>query len=541
VIGKVFWWGAVAELAPEELAPHVGTYLQALVRRNLIRPERSTFAGEDCFGFHHILIQEAAYRGTPKEQRADLHERFASWIERMAGDRLVEFEEVIGYHLEQSYHYRAELGTPVDELRPLGRRAGRPLASAGARALERRDMSAATELLGRATTLLPEDDADRLPVLLGLGETRTESGDLEGAEAALDEAERLAEVSGDGAAAANASILRLFLLEWSDPKRLPEDPTVGAERLIRRLDELGDDRGVARAWRLIGDLYAARSRYAEADGAFERAMEHARRAGDRREEADARGRHIGSGVYGPAPVDEVARRCDEALAAVGGPGGAGGHEAPVLRALAVVRGMEGRFDEARELAARAREILRDRGLKLRATWVSETSGTIERLAGDLAAAEREFRRGFDEADELGDNGFRATVAAALAHTLVEQRRLEEADELVHLAETSAAEDDLASQVLWRATRGRMLALSGSAVEAQAVARDAITLAESTDDINMHADALADLAEVFAGGEDPTGAMDALDRAIDLYERKGNVVASASARRRRIALEKTASS
>jgi class 3 adenylate cyclase/tetratricopeptide (TPR) repeat protein len=530
VIGKVFWWGAVAELAPPDVGLSVGTHLQALVRRDLIRPERSTFAGEDAFQFHHLLIQEAAYRGTPKEQRAAMHERFADWVSRSAGERAQEFEEVMGYHLEQAFRYGAELGAPAGSLDALGLRAGRPLAAAGARALERRDMFAAADLLGRSGALFRTAPTERLAVLPALGEARVETGDLLGAEEALTEAERLAEELGDDRVLANAAIQRLFLLESTDPKRLTEDATVSAARWIDRLENLGDDVGLARAWRLVGELHGTRSRYAAAAAAFERAIGHARRAGDAREEAESLGLSIGSVVFGPAPAVEIEHRCAQVIAAVGG---TGGHEAPALRALALVRAMEGRFDEARTLAGRARSILEDLGLRLRASWVSETAGEIEMLAGDPAAAERELRQGFDVADELGEQGFRATAAAALAHALVAQGRLEEADHFAHESELSAAEDDIASQVLWRSARARILGASGAATNAEALAREALALVEQTDDVGMHADTLADLAEVLVSAGDGPGAAESLERAAVLYEAKGNAVAADRSRRRRV--------
>ena len=58
----------------------------ALVRKELIRPERSTLPGEDAFRFRHLLIRDSAYEAIPKARRAELHERFADWLERVAGD-----------------------------------------------------------------------------------------------------------------------------------------------------------------------------------------------------------------------------------------------------------------------------------------------------------------------------------------------------------------------------------------------------------------------------------------------------------------------
>ena len=146
VMGTGFWWGAVAELAPEAIRPAVGGSLQTLVRKGLIVPARSTLAGEDAFAFHHGLVQDATYRAVPKERRAELHEGFAGWIERRAGDRGTEYEEVIGYHLEQASRYRAELGSVYHAAR-IGVRAAERLRSAGRRALARGDMPGAVSLL----------------------------------------------------------------------------------------------------------------------------------------------------------------------------------------------------------------------------------------------------------------------------------------------------------------------------------------------------------------------------------------------------------
>jgi class 3 adenylate cyclase/tetratricopeptide (TPR) repeat protein len=527
VIGKVFWWGAVVDLAPAEMRSSVGAHLQSLVRKDLIRPERSTMAGEDAFRFHHILLQETAYEGAPKEARARLHERFADWIEGNAGDRIVEVELLVGYHLERAYRYRAELEAVGDRERGLAARAALRLAAAANRAVERRDAPTAVDLLGRAVALFDVDAADRGPLLLELADMRAETGDLVGAEDALEDAAAFATVTVDEGLKAKVAVLRLFLLESIDPKRLTVDAVVEAERLIAVLAGLGDDTGVARAWRLMGELHMSRSRYAAADQALERAISYARRAGATRDEEGALGGYTGSGVFGPAHVSEIERRCNELLDRTSGVA----HQAPALRALAEVRAMQGRFDEARELAARARAILEDLGLRLRASWVSQTSGTIEMRAGDPAAAEREFRAGIDAASSLGERGAQATLAAMLAHALLAQGRIEDAEGAAADCAATAAEDDLASQVIWRGATARVLAARGDIDGARALAGRAVSMAETTDDINMQADALVDRGEVAALAGRHADAFRDFDTALRRYAEKGNVAAAERVRPR----------
>src|SRR5581483_6598610 len=102
---------------------------------------------------------------------------------------------LVGYHVEQAYRYRAELG-PVDERgQLLGRRAADALIAAGKRALERSDGPAAANLLSRAFDLQPEDPrrAELLPLI---ATARAEAGDYPGALALIEEAVALAEGSG---------------------------------------------------------------------------------------------------------------------------------------------------------------------------------------------------------------------------------------------------------------------------------------------------------------------------------------------------------
>ena len=79
VEGEIFHRGAVQALAPEE--PQVTARLAGLVRRELIRSEHTQIPGDDGFRFRHLLIRDAAYDALPKSARAELHERFASWLE----------------------------------------------------------------------------------------------------------------------------------------------------------------------------------------------------------------------------------------------------------------------------------------------------------------------------------------------------------------------------------------------------------------------------------------------------------------------------
>ena len=103
VEGEIFHRGGVQALAPEET--QVTTRLAALVRRQLVRPDRAQIAGDDGYRFRHLLIRDAAYEALPKAVRADLHARFADWLDEH-GHSLVELDEIVGYHLEQAARYR---------------------------------------------------------------------------------------------------------------------------------------------------------------------------------------------------------------------------------------------------------------------------------------------------------------------------------------------------------------------------------------------------------------------------------------------------
>ena len=125
VEGRLFHRGAVAALLSEPERPAVGTHLLTLVRKELIRPDRATLPGDDGFRFGHILIRDAAYDAIPKRQRAALHEQYADWLVSRLGDDAP--DEIVGYHLEQAYRYRVELGAPDPAL------GGRAAETAGGR------------------------------------------------------------------------------------------------------------------------------------------------------------------------------------------------------------------------------------------------------------------------------------------------------------------------------------------------------------------------------------------------------------------------
>ena len=133
--------GGARQSWPRDRRRPAGALLAALVRKELIRPHEAI---EDAFRFRHMLIRDAAYERIPKELRSELHERFAGWLEG-SGE---EFDEIIGYHLEQAYHCLIGLGRPGCEGEALAERAAERLAESGRRAYARGDIAGGGEPAG---------------------------------------------------------------------------------------------------------------------------------------------------------------------------------------------------------------------------------------------------------------------------------------------------------------------------------------------------------------------------------------------------------
>ena len=186
VEGRLFHRGAVAELLPSHGANGLGGIFLALTRKELLRPDRSLYEGDDGFRFNHALIRDVAYASMPKELRADLHARLASWVESQTGAQLTGQDEMVGYHLEQAYLTRAELGRVSTE--PAPSHWGPPARTSGTTRLDRGEFAAAAALLERACRLLTVEPSERAVLVAELGRALRGTGALEAADAALAEA-----------------------------------------------------------------------------------------------------------------------------------------------------------------------------------------------------------------------------------------------------------------------------------------------------------------------------------------------------------------
>jgi predicted ATPase/class 3 adenylate cyclase len=525
VEGNVFHREAMRELAPAALVDDVDRSLTALVRRDMIRPDRSSFADDEAFRFRHILLQDAAYRSLPKETRARLHERFADWLEGVAGERVHEFEEILGYHLEQAFRFLTELGEAGDGASALASRASERLESAGHRALRRSDRAAAVRLLERAVSLAAQDTPRRAALLPDLGAALVEAGRLLDADAVLADATRAAEAAGDDSAAARALVQQQVLrLHRGEASRSAEASAV-IERVIPIFQAAGDEQGLVSALRLRAWDHWHEARAEVAASAWEEAAEHARRGGLEHERIDILGWIASSLFFGPTPVATAVERCERIRSELGDNLLA---VATVLEPLAGLHAMEGRFDEARALLATSSSTFEELGLSLHSA-VSHHTAMVELLAGDPVAAERCLRTGFAALEEMGDKDLLSTTAAMLGQALLAQDRDDDAERFAKLGADLGVEDDVITQVIWRVVEAAILRRRGELSEAERIARRAVGLAERSDFLNQRAQALVTLGDVLAESERKEGAQEALRAALDLYERKGNVVAAGQVR------------
>jgi class 3 adenylate cyclase/tetratricopeptide (TPR) repeat protein len=528
VVGQRFAQDAVQELVPDLAPGEVATHLAVLVRKQFVRPQEADVDGERSFRFQHILVRDAAYQGILKRARATLHQRFVDWADRVnrLRDRESEFEEILGYHLEQAHGYLSELGPLDDHGRSLGVLAAERLSPPGRRAFARGDMSAAANLLRRAAMLLPTNDRRRLELLPSLGEALGEIGEFAWAEVFLDEAVEGARAIGEPTLLASAELVRLLVGSHSKDGWSQDEVVRRAELSIPVFEAAGDDAGLAQAYRLLAWARGTACRYGDAATAAEQAVEHARLAGDERQRTHAASQYAVAALYGPKPVLEAIERCEEIVQQVSDDRRSRGL---VLGLVGCLEAMRGDFERARELCSNGRATLQDLGRNVVAASTSQDSCTVEMLAGDPAAAERELRRDFEVLTEMGEAYLLSTIAGELARAVYAQGRIEEADKLSGLAKEFSAPDDVTSQALWRSVRAKVLAQRGESDSALALAREAVALLRTTDAIVRQADALVDEADVMQLLDRGEAARTRLDEAIQLFERKGNVVAAEKTR------------
>lgn len=522
VVGKVFYQSAVSELAPEPIRPAVGGHLMTLVRKELIRPDHSDILRETAFRFRHILIRDAAYASMPKETRAQLHETFAGWLQRVAGERSPEFDEIVGYHLEQAYHYREELGNVDEKARGLAARAGERLEAAGRRALARSDLGAGQALLTRTAELLPAEDPRRLAILLDVAWALNELGEYPRLEGILREVKGSAGADGDGTLELRADLLQAF--RWDTHTSWDERGAV-ARRAIPVLEERGDEVGLFLALRILGAMHWTQGRSGESAAILPRVIELSRRT-----DAGHYGffLHWMAGIlmWGKTPAEEGIHRCDELLAEASGLRLA---EGSILTSRAVLAAMAGRADEARASAARARPILEDLGGVLPMGILGNRLCQMEVILGDEERALENMRGPMEILERLGEQSFYSTMVATYGWLLARTGRLDEAEESARKGREASPPDDWASQIVWREVMALVEAQRGNLEEAERLAREAVGLTEGVDYLPQMADAWSDLGFVLRLAGRREEAADALRESLRLREAKGDVVRAARVR------------
>lgn len=516
VVGRVFEQPAVVALTPSASRQEVVDSLLALVRKQLVTPELSGLTEEEAFKFRHILARDVAYNALAKADRAQLHERFADWLEEVIGDRALEYQELLGYHLRLAYGYRIELREPAEHTAILGRRAGDHLRAAGRRARSRGDSAAAVQLYLQAQALPVEDRSIRAELLLEYGLALMDLGRLGEVRTPVQDALATATEAEDRRLAARA---RLVLLDvgLADGTFVTFDAAIGAE-LQLALDDAnssGDELAQAEAWQAFSAQSWNESRIDESADQGHRALTYAQAAGDVRYALEVEANLLVATFAGPLPASQVmaasAAFVDRSWSY------------PTVRAeaqtlMAVSEAMLGDFDAATRHAEEGIATLTELGQFGAALNAQTQLAWTYRLAGDLPSAESCLRAAVVEAETSSDLGLATFLSCRLAQVLVEQGRLDEALGPLTVAERNPIG---ATRSRIAGMRARIAAAHGDAAASHQV-DELLAMVEGWHWMNVKTDAYIDAAHAMAAVGDRSAAAAHAREALRLCRAKENV-------------------
>jgi class 3 adenylate cyclase/tetratricopeptide (TPR) repeat protein len=507
--GQSFHRGAVEVMGPEER--DVARRLMTLVRKDLLRPDRAVLAGEDAFTFRHLLIRDAAYDSLPKADRAELHARFANWLIQNGGD-LEELDEIAGYHLEQAFRYRAELG-PVDEVAlAIATAAAKRLQAAGRRALDRGDPTATVNLLERAEFLHPDQHIDfalEEALIQGLGM----AGRLSEAIGRSDGVAERFEAAGVPIRALQARLIGMVWRTNVDPEAYEDALRALVEEARPDIERSADHSALASLELAAGFVEHYGCRFDDSLEALTRAMEHGAEVHTPWVVNSARTLASAAVANGSIPFDEarvwLAREQQDTRGFLPIPS--------VWDAFSLA--FLGDFAEARLLFAATLGHMAERGMAMGVAIVMQSGWQIETLAGDLDAAERSARQGVEQLEALGERAWLSTQACQLAEALYALGRYEESDRWALRGLELGGAGDVFTQLLALEVRSKILARRGDVAGALRLAELAGQLAATTQAPLEKAEAALALAEVLHLSGNTTDALQHTGRAIEYYERK----------------------
>jgi class 3 adenylate cyclase len=517
VCGTEFTLPALAALTPEPERAALPAQLEALVDRDLLTPRR------DGYAFRHHFARDAVYADLSRRRRAELHERFAAWLDAQASNP--QRDEFVAYHLDRALSERTELDPDDPGLDALRTVAAERLDLAGHRAFARGAMTAAARHLGRAVELA-RPGRRRVELLASRGRALAETGAFEAADRDLTAASAAADELGDPELSADTRISALWVRSNLSLAGWVEEATRVAAAALAVFARTGNDRGLGRVWGLRGEIHYLLAEFAAAEEAARRAETHARAAGDATEARENAVAAAFALVPGPRPVTDILAACDELTARFAGDRSV---EARLLQVRASASAMRGDVEVARVALAGAVERFEELGQGYWLASCATVEGHLARLAGDEAVAEDALRRGFDALDRLGDRAQAATVAAVLA-TVLPEERVDDIATLVAYATAHAHPDDLEARVRADLAAAHLALCRGDLAAAERAVAAAVHTAEPTDALVLQADADLACARVLQRLDRTDEAAAAAGRANDRYRRKGHTVGAGGATR-----------
>ena len=516
VVGEVFAWGAVRALLPGGSVGMAARLLMGLVRRGEIVPLGSSPDGEDAFRFRHILLRDAAYEGLPKGTRADLHERYAGWLEKASKGELPAFEESAGSHLDQAVRYRHAMGRNDERTAALADTAASYLERAGERAAGFGAPAHAIELFERALELVADDGGRRARILFS----------LRGAAGYLRDQVRIQQIDADLERIAEESLPeireilglhRAIYDVFYDPNAISlAQARQQALRAIAAGESMAEDRYLGFGLSMLSELDWTGGRIADALHSSERALKIAQRTA-------SGAPYVAKTIvvlmeYGPTPLGEAIRRANQLLPLAQSNPWA---ESQILAELALFHGMNGDLDRLHDYLARVLGMGAmglDTDLQGELLW---TLGQSYEVAGDSEAAQDYLRQAWEHWQRRGHTGNLGMLVWEYGRTLCQFEQYDAAQQAAEAVKESAGRFDVWAQAAWRGVMARVALHRGDLARADLLSSEATDIASTTDFIGLRADIALDRAELLHALRRAAEANENAENAILLHQLKEN--------------------